>query len=89
MPTPDQSEPRKHCPHCGADLEIVVGLDPGTTRPEPVVGVEIPEVFDGVLYWMCANCRGAWHTWPPEAGRRFEAAKWHVGLANMNAAVSS
>lgn len=87
----------ENCPHCGVSL-IAEPLPPvadpnGTQLPgsvnEKVMGIEIPEVFDGVLYWMCLSCRGAWHYWTTEWGRRYEAARWHVRLANMHAGVTT
>jgi len=27
-------------------------------------GVEIRGVYDGVLYWVCPNCRARWHRFP-------------------------
>lgn len=26
--------------------------------------VEIPQVYDGGLFFMCPDCRGRWHRWP-------------------------
>ena len=40
--------------------------------PEHVVGIEIPEVYDGVLFWECRACAARWHRWP--AGTRLWVA---------------
>ena len=42
------------CPYCGADLQG------GPTMSQRTIGVEIPSVYDGILYWRCPDCRGAW-----------------------------
>lgn len=39
------------CPSCRADRSAVIG-------------VNIPGVYDGVLFWACMNCSHAWHRWP-------------------------
>lgn len=41
------------CPSCPADGYAVVG-------------VEIPGVYDGILYWGCLQCGHAWQRWPVE-----------------------
>jgi len=46
------AEPRK-CPHCGAKL-----IKPGGFLK--TIGVEIQGMYDGVAYWLCPDCRGAW-----------------------------
>lgn len=28
-----------------------------------MIGVEVPGVYDGVLYWRCPDCGAAWHRW--------------------------
>lgn len=27
------------------------------------IGVEVPGVYDGVLYWQCPDCGWRWHRW--------------------------
>jgi len=39
---------RQPCPHCGED------------NPEALEGIEIPEVYDGILIWHCFACGKAW-----------------------------
>lgn len=48
---------RENCPHC----QIGLANDDGTNG---VLGVELPGVYDGVLYWQCPDCGGRWHRWP-------------------------
>ena len=58
------------CPHCGAELtgaEIpesdrrVSGNQDHFSRK---ILVEVPEIYDGGLYWECPDCAGRWHRWP-------------------------
>lgn len=93
-PAADDAHDRDHCPHCGANLlgEIVTSLDwelqtPTYRQLRREVGVEIPEVYDGVLYYYCPDCGGAWHAWTKDFGRRYEAARWYVRAANLKAGV--
>lgn len=37
-----------------------------------MIGVEIPGVYDGVLYWACPDCGARWH--------RFKDEGWGVDL---------
>ncbi len=48
------------CPHCNADLR-----DGDYSR---LIGVEIPGVYDGVLYWLCPDCNGTFHRWDDDGG---------------------
>lgn len=29
-----------------------------------VIGVQIPELYDGVAYWACPKCGARWHRFP-------------------------
>lgn len=71
MPTLNQ------CPHCRTNL--IGGLIADTVGEEAAkhyagthwrkeIGVEIPEVYDGTLYYRCPDCGGAWHRWAPGSG---------------------
>jgi hypothetical protein len=64
-----------NCEGCGADL------DP----PNAVFGVEIPEVYDGVLYWACASCD---YAFPRQFGfaRRNDESARAVLAHNLNRA---
>ena len=46
------------CPHCGIELthRPVIASDASTTR----VGVEYPDLYDGILFWRCPQCDWAW-----------------------------
>ena len=43
------------CPHCHTDLRSPDG--PPYKRE---IGIEIPSIYDGVLYYECPSCRKAW-----------------------------
>jgi len=42
------------------------------------IGIEVSRIYDGVLYWMCPDCKHKWHRWP-EGDPRREAASAYVG----------
>lgn len=64
------SEEQQRCPLCGVDL-----CDPekgeGFLR---TIGMCVRGVYDGILYWLCPDCGGAWHRWTPEFGWRHRRA---------------
>ena len=33
----------------------------GVTHYSRMIGVEVPGVYDGVLYWACPDCGARWH----------------------------
>lgn len=50
------------CRHCGASLK-------GAAKPNGgfysrCIGVEVPGVYDGVLFWQCPDCGHRWNRWP-------------------------
>lgn len=47
-----------YCPGCGNTPE---------NRPEKIMGVEDPRIYDGVLFWICEDCDTAF-------------ARWHIGI---------
>lgn len=57
------------CPHCGADLrgdEIAEEHREyygGATHFLRTIGVVVPGVYDGGLYWRCPDCGGLWNRW--------------------------
>lgn len=59
------------CPLCGADLtgDLInkdyryADWDAAPQFYSRTIMVEIPEVYDGGLYYMCPDCNGAWHRW--------------------------
>lgn len=48
------------CPLCGADLAYE---HDGKTYSH-LIGVEIPGLYDGTLFWQCPFCEGRWHKFP-------------------------
>jgi hypothetical protein len=60
---------------------------PGQTHFMHTVGVEIQGRYDGVMYWMCPFCRGAWNRWPKGHHRHAEA-QGYVDEVNRRAAES-
>lgn len=73
-------EDYENCPKCGANLR---GAPIPTEHTEQfggeafysrMIGVEVQGVYDGVLYWMCPDCRGTWHRWPRDS-RLYRAAR--------------
>lgn len=71
------------CPLCGADLrgapmtDPPAGLAPEDRFYSQALGAEIPEVYDGILYWMCPFCNGKWHRFP-EGHRLRDAAQRYI-----------
>lgn len=53
------------CPLCTADLSHTP-LPDGSGRYSLVIGVEVPGVAVGVLYYRCPACGGSWHRWPED-----------------------
>lgn len=57
----------ENCRHCGTSLlgEVIPMKDrgyyeAGSTHYKREIGVEIPEEYDGVWYYMCPDCKGEW-----------------------------
>jgi len=53
-----------------------------------MVGVEVPGVYDGVLYWECPDCGAAWHRWTEGFGSTDHyrvAAQPYIDKANAPA----
>jgi predicted RNA-binding Zn-ribbon protein involved in translation (DUF1610 family) len=61
----------KTCPACGVSLvgdpipEPDRYLFGGSTHFGRAIGIEIPGVYDGVLYWQCPDCGHTWDRFPP------------------------
>ena len=82
----------ENCPHCGADLRDklipeddlrkgVYGDWDGKT-PEyffRTIGVEIPGIYDGTLFWQCPDCDKKWHRFP-EGSRLRRRAEPYVNM---------
>ena len=60
------------CPCCGVRLDYDVD---GQTYSR-VVGVEIPRIYDGILFWSCPDCGGCWHRFPLGDFRRTSANQY-------------
>jgi hypothetical protein len=82
----------ENCPHCGTNLidkEIPIeslkrGLYGEWDGKTPqyyyrTVGVEIPGVYDGTLYWQCPDCDEKWHKFP-EGSRLHRRAAPYVNM---------
>jgi hypothetical protein len=62
---PTEADKPHNCPHCKTSLL-------GGPIPEDIkehysgnywkreIGVEISEIYDGVYYWECPDCKGTW-----------------------------
>lgn len=78
------------CPsaECGADLrgpEIPqeyrdAGYYGDKTHYLRVIGHEVPEVYDGTLFWSCPDCGHTWHRFGP-GDRLYAKAVPYVGGA--------
>jgi hypothetical protein len=71
----------RHCPHCAADLygEVIPGHadeNGNEQRYRRALGIEIPGVYDGTLFYACPDCHETWHRWTSlYAPRLWEAAE--------------
>ena len=68
------------CPLCGADFAYGE-----TGQYSRRIGVEIPGVYDGVLFWQCPDCGGRWHRFPEshylhERATRFITTEQKAGI---------
>jgi hypothetical protein len=48
-----------------------------------VIGIEVSEVYDGVLFWQCPDCGGRWHRWPENGPYRAQAEPYVSGGAAL------
>lgn len=55
------------CPYCGND------------HPPAIAGSVQRGVYDGVLWWECLKCGGAWHRWTRVYTRLYLAAYDCIG----------
>lgn len=73
----EKAEPRD-CPFCKTDLrgepipKHLRKMYGGSTHYSRRIGIEIPEVYDGVSYWECPECRVRWDRW---TGRKVKGKK--------------
>jgi len=68
----DTDDTSSECPHCGTDLAYERD---GRTWYRTVL-VEIPQVYDGGLFWLCPYCKGRWHRWPRKHYLRARAHRY-------------
>lgn len=47
------------------------------THYSRMIGVEVPWVYDGVLYWKCPDCNIAWPRFP-DTDPRYQKALDHI-----------
>lgn len=57
------------CPYCHKDLTgepipkeyLDMGYyAPGSTHYSRLIGIEEPEIYDGIIAWKCPECRAIW-----------------------------
>lgn len=55
------------CPHCNVSLldtpipeEYIKNYAKGSTHFKREIGMEFPELYDGIWYYMCPDCKGEW-----------------------------
>lgn len=66
------------CPACGSDLSYTSGNVVCSHR----IGVNIPGVYDGTLFWRCPYCGHDWH--------RFDDARMRAkAQPHMNQPIST
>jgi len=67
---------RAHCPRCNADLiEEHVNEDGSCVTGRREIGVELPHLYDGILFWCCPDCGETWNDWPLDHPRRAVAVR--------------
>ncbi len=64
------------CPSCDG-LQGIMHC-PGCGSPE-AVGVQVRDVYDGVLYWSCGSCHATWHRFPKGSVMRQLASEYVDG----------
>ena len=69
------TEEGRYCPKCKSDWrsgrippEYVAKGYYGEPTEEPryfsrLIGVELPEKYDGISYWVCPDCGTRWDRW--------------------------
>lgn len=71
-PIPLPPLPEEDCPHCGNRLTY----NEGGTGYSRKIAVILRGIYDGVLYWTCPDCHGAWHRFPPGDRLHDKAEEW-------------
>lgn len=54
----------------------------GKTHFSRVIGVEVPGVYDGVLYWKCPDCDHKWHRFPESDWRHQRAIGYVLAVSS-------
>lgn len=54
-----------NCPHCkvsllGDPIPDKIKNHYSETHWKREIGMEFPDKYDGVYYWMCPDCKGEW-----------------------------
>lgn len=57
-------------------------------KAENVIGVEVSDVYDGVLFWHCAVCGARWHRWPDGSRLRVLAEPYVLDFGSSPVAAS-
>lgn len=76
------------CPGCGSSMQAEPIPEEhrhnygGKTHFSRVIGVEIPGVYDGVLYWLCPACSHRWHRFPVGHALRVQAERYVEAVAS-------
>lgn len=63
----------ERCPKCEVGLTYV--HTDGRIYSRAIM-VEIPDVYDGGLFWQCPDCGGRWHRWPEGTWQRRKAQEY-------------
>lgn len=65
------NEDAKSCPKCNADfrgkeipMEHRSFYPDGLTHYSRIIGVEYPEIYDGIIAWRCPDCRSMFPRFP-------------------------
>lgn len=75
---------RDTCPACGASMQAEPIPEEhrhhygDKTHYSRVIGVEVPGVYDGILYWLCPDCGHKWHRWPEGHPLRARAERYVI-----------
>lgn len=79
MPKPEEFDNITHCPQCKEDLRaepIPKRLREhygSHTHYSKLIGIEFPELYDGVSFWQCPFCKTVWDRW---TGRKLTAKEY-------------
>jgi len=60
------------CPECGSDWEY----DVKGKKYSRLIGIENPNVYDGISWWRCPDCGATWSRWSGELEDHKEKKDW-------------